>query len=176
MNKGLFLKKILLWDFLCMLVLIAVDRVAKYCAGIYCKKDNYIVFENIFEITFLENYGGAFGILNNQRFFFVFISALFVCLILFLIFAMPNHKKFNTLNIWLAFVLSGTVGNMIDRIIYGYAVDILYFPVINFPVFNLADIFISLGMIFTVIIVLFRLKEKDFEFLNFKQNKYREIK
>ena len=89
---------------------------------------------------------------------------------------MPNNKKFNVLNIWLAFVLSGTVGNMIDRIIYGYAVDILYFPVINFPVFNLADIFISLGMIFIVIIVLFRLKEKDFEFLNFKQNKYREIK
>jgi signal peptidase II len=89
---------------------------------------------------------------------------------------MPNEKKFNALHIWLAFVLSGTAGNMIDRIIYGNVIDMIYISKIDFPVFNLSDIFISLGTIFTIMIALFRLKEKDFEFLNFKQNKYREIK
>ena len=59
---------------------------------------------------------------------------------------------------------------------YGNVIDMIYISKIDFPVFNLSDMFISLGTIFTIIIVLFRLKEKDFEFLNFKQNKYREIK
>ena len=67
-------------------------------------------------------------------------------------------------------------GNMLDRIIYGYVVDIIYISKIKFPVFNLSDIWISIGVLFTIVIVLFRLKEKDFEFMNFKQNKYREIK
>ena len=51
-----------------------------------------------------------------------------------------------------------------------------YISKLDFPVFNLSDVFITLGTIFTLILVLFKLKEKDFEFLNFKQNKYREIK
>lgn len=90
--------------------------------------------------------------------------------------AMPDERKFNALHIWLSFILSGTIGNVADRIIYGYVIDIIYISKINFPVFNLSDVFMSMGTIFLVIIVLFRLKEKDFEFLNFKQNKYREIK
>ena len=59
---------------------------------------------------------------------------------------------------------------------YGNVIDMIYISKIDFPVFNLSDIFISLGTIFTIMIALFQLKEKDFEFLNFKQNKYREIK
>ena len=76
----------------------------------------------------------------------------------------------------LDFVLAGTIGNICDRIFYGYVIDIIYISKINFPVFNLSDIFITLGTFFTIMIVLFKLKEKDFEFLNFKQNRYREIK
>ena len=96
--------------------------------------------------------------------------------IIFFMLAMPNERKFHSLHIWLSFILAGTIGNAMDRIIYGYVIDIIYISKINFPVFNLSDIFMSLGTIFLVIIVLFKLKEKDFEFLNFKQNKYREIK
>lgn len=176
MNKGVFTKKILIWDFVCLILLNVLDRVAKLFASFYCKDDNYVIVENAFEITYLENYGGALGILNNQRFFFIFISALFICLIVFFLLVLPGNDKFNALNIWMSFILAGTVGNMSDRIIYGYVIDIIYISKMKFPVFNLSDVFISLGAIFTVLIVLFRLKEKDFEFMNFKQNKYREIK
>lgn len=176
MNKRVFVKKMLIWDFIFFILLNALDRVAKYFVQLYCKKDDFVILDDIFEITYLENYGGSFGILNNQRFFFIFISALFISLIVFFICVLPNNRKFNGLNIWLTFMVAGTAGNMIDRIMYGYVLDFIYIPKINFPVFNLSDIWITFGAFFTIIIVLFRLKEKDFEFMNFKQNKYREIK
>lgn len=176
MNKSNFFKKILIWDLICFLFLIAIDRVSKYLAMHYCEQKNITLIDNALEITYLENYGGALGILSNQRFFFIFISALFITLIIFFLFALPNDKKFNGFNICLSFIIAGMTGNMLDRIIYGYVVDIIYIAKINFPVFNLSDIWISIGVLFTIVIVLFRLKEKDFEFMNFKQNKYREIK
>ena len=176
MNKSRFKKKILIWDFVSLVLLIGLDRIAKFITCYYCENENFVLIKDYLEFTYTKNAGGAFGILNNQRFFFIFIAALFLCLVIFFLFAMPDEKKFNALHIWLTFVLSGTAGNMIDRIIYGNVIDMIYISKIDFPVFNLSDIFISLGTIFTIMIVLFRLKEKDFEFLNFKQNKYREIK
>ena len=171
MNKSRWKKKILIWDFVCIILLNGLDRLSKIAAGYYCINENFILIEDIFEITYLKNMGGAFGILNNQRFFFIFIACLFVSLLVFFLFATPNDKKFNALHIWISFVLAGTIGNLV-----GGVTDYIRLLVIDFPVFNLSDVFITLGTIFTLILVLFKLKEKDFEFLNFKQNKYREIK
>ena len=176
MNKSRWKKKILIWDFVCIILINSLDRLSKIAAEYYCINENFVLIEDIFEITYLKNMGGAFGILNNQRFFFIFIACLFVSLIVFFLFATPNDKKFNALHIWISFVLSGTIGNLVDRIIYGSVIDMFYISKLDFPVFNLSDVFITLGTIFTLILVLFKFKEKDFEFLNFKQNKYREIK
>ena len=176
MSKINVKKPIFIWDFLCLALLNVIDRLTKLGAAYYCENENYIVLDEILEFTYMKNYGGALGILNNQRFFFIFISALFICLIVFFLIALPKSKSFNALHIWLSFVLAGTIGNICDRIFYGYVIDIIYISKINFPVFNLSDIFITLGTFFTIMIVLFKLKEKDFEFLNFKQNRYREIK
>lgn len=176
MNKHKISKKMLIWDFVLLIFLNALDRVSKYLVHFHCKKDDYVIINDFLEITYLENYGGAFGILNNQRFFFIFISVLFICLIIFFLCILPNNHRLNAFQIWLTFMVSGTIGNMLDRIIYGYILDFIYIPKINFPVFNLSDVWITFGAFFTIIIVLFKLKEKDFEFLNFKQNKYREIK
>ena len=94
MNKSNFFKKILIWDLICFLFLIAIDRVTKFLAMYYCEQKNISLIENTLEITYLENYGGALGILSNQRFFFIFISALFITLIIFFLLALPNDKKF----------------------------------------------------------------------------------
>ncbi len=173
MNK---IKKILIWDLVCLIFLIILDRGTKYLSMLFCKDDNFVLINNLLEITYIENYGGALGILNNQKFFFIFVSALFICLIVFFLCILPKQKNFNALNIWISFVLAGTIGNMLDRIIYGYVIDFIYIPKISFPVFNLSDIFCSIGSISILMTVIFKLKEKDLEFLNFKQNKYREIK
>ena len=108
MNKSWFRKKILIWDFVCLILLIALDRLSKYAAIYFCENDNYVIIKDILEITYMQNTGGALGILNNQRFFFIFISVLFICLIIFFMLATPNDCKFNSLHIWLSFILAGT--------------------------------------------------------------------
>ena len=73
-------------------------------------------------------------------------------------------------------VLSGGIGNMIDRIRYDYVVDFIYFVLINFPMFNVADIYVSVSTVVLVILLLFYYKENDLNFISFKQKRYREIK
>lgn len=64
---------------------------------------------------------------------------------------------------------------MIDRIRFDYVVDFIYFKLINFPIFNVADIYVVVATIGLMILMLFVYKEQDLEFLSFKQNRYREI-
>ena len=73
-------------------------------------------------------------------------------------------------------IASGAVGNMIDRIRYDYVVDFIYLVIINFPIFNVADIYVTVATFLLVILILFVYKEDDLSFLSFKQNKIREIK
>ena len=71
---------------------------------------------------------------------------------------------------------AGAIGNFIDRLTRGYVVDFFYFSLIDFPIFNVADIYVVVATIGLFILFLFVYKEKDLEFLNFKQNRYREMK
>ncbi|MGN1147674.1 MAG: signal peptidase II, partial [Lachnospiraceae bacterium] len=70
----------------------------------------------------------------------------------------------------------GALGNMIDRIRLGYVVDFIYFSLIDFPIFNVADMCIVVSVIILGILFLFVYKEEDLSFLNFKQKKFREVK
>lgn len=97
-------------------------------------------------------------------------------MILFFLFKLPVEKKFRIVHILLAAVVAGGLGNMIDRFRFDYVVDFIYFVLINFPVFNVADCYIVVSVIGLFILFLFVFQEKDLEFLNFKQNKYREMK
>ena len=72
--------------------------------------------------------------------------------------------------------MAGSIGNMIDRIRYDYVVDFIYFVRINFPIFNVADIYVSLSAVILIILLLFVYKEKDLYFISFKQKRYREFK
>ena len=77
----------------------------------------------------------------------------------------------------LAIIIGGGIGNMIDRFSTGSVVDFIYFVIINFPIFNVADIYVTVSTFLFVILFLFYYKENDFNFLSFKQQKkFREIK
>ena len=77
----------------------------------------------------------------------------------------PNKKRYIPLHLLLIVIAAGAVGNMIDRLRLNYVVDFIYFSLINFPVFNVADIYVTLATAFLAIQVLFRYKEEDFGFL-----------
>jgi len=166
-----------LFDFIFAGVLIVLDQYTKFLA-IHNLKDNlaYPIIPNVLELNYLENRGAAFGMLQNQKIFFVFIAVIILALIFYFLKKLPAKKKYSILHILLSMIAAGAIGNMIDRIRYDYVVDFIYIVLINFPIFNVADIYVTVSTFVLVILILFVYKEDDLNFLSFKQNKIREIK
>ena len=85
----------------------------------------------------------------------------------FLIARCPEDVRYVPLNISLAMIIAGGIGNGIDRIRFSYVIDFIYFKAINFPVFNVADIFVTCGAFIFIFLILFRYKDKDLEFMRY---------
>ena len=101
------------------------------------------IIENIFHITYIENPGAAFGILANQRMLFLILTAVIVGVMIYLYCSLSNKKSLTAIS--LGIVVSGAIGNFIDRLRLGYVIDMFDFCLINFAVFNFADICITIG-------------------------------
>lgn len=169
--------KTIMIDIFCMIILIAIDQFTKYLAVIFLKdKPAFPLINGVLELNYLENIGAAFGMMQNQKWFFVFIAAIIIGVIIFVLYKTPQEKKYNAFHAQLVCIAAGAVGNMIDRIRLDYVVDFIYFSCINFPIFNFADMCVTIGTIVLVILILFVYKENDLSFLGFHQKKYREIK
>lgn len=176
-NKEVKRWKMLCMDALIFVVLLGLDQFTKFLA-INHLKDNpaYVLIDGVLELQYLENRGSAFGMLQNQKFFILFIGVVFMVMLLFFLFKLPKQKKFCGIHVLLAVIIAGGIGNMIDRLRFDYVVDFISFVLIHYPIFNVADIYIVVGTIVLFILFVFVYKEKDLEFLSFKQNRYREIK
>ena len=144
-----------------------IDRATKQLAmSRLVGKDAVNVIGEVFQFVYTENAGAAFGIMQNQRIIFYIITALVVALIVYFVVKMPTDSHYTPLGVVLSFVLAGAIGNLIDRVIHHFVVDFIYFSPIDFPVFNVADIYVTLGCIAFVILVIFVYKDHDFDFLD----------
>ena len=155
----------------CVLALIA-DRVTK---GIVNKNmavgDSVNVIKGVFQFYHVENTGASWGIFKGGAVFFI-ILAVVVCLgIAVLITKIPGKTKYIRLHIALSFIVAGAVGNVIDRLQKGSVTDFLYAQFIDFPVFNVADIYIVCATIWVIIMTLFIFKDEELDFLNFGKKK-----
>ncbi|MDE6918107.1 MAG: signal peptidase II, partial [Lachnospiraceae bacterium] len=131
-------------DVVLMLLLIALDQTTKYFAvEKLMNQKPFVLWDGVFELHYLENRGAAFGLLQGQKIFFVLISFIILAVIVYVLVKAPYQKRFNKLHITLVFIASGAIGNLIDRLRYDYVVDFLYFSLINFPIFNVADIYVT---------------------------------
>ena len=161
---------ILIVDLAAMVLLTWFDQFTKNMAVLYLKGQPSVpIIENVLVLQYLENKGAAFGMLQNQKIFFVFIEVLILFVIGFVLIRMPAQKKYHLMNIILVLVASGAIGNMIDRVTQDYVVDFIYFVLIDFPIFNVADIYVTCATAIFVFVVLFYYKEEDFAFLSVKQ-------
>ena len=111
---------------------------------------NHKIFINkdflLFRLDFVKNYGAAFNIFSGSRIFLSFISIIFSILLIYLIL---RKNTLNFLELYsYSFILGGTIGNGMDRILKGFVIDFINLNIINFPVFNIADISINIGFIF----------------------------
>lgn len=167
----------LLLDVLLILLLLALDQWTKHLAVVHLKNSRAVsLIDGVLELKYLENRGSAFGILQNQKFFILFVGFVFMAAVLFFLFKLPMAKKFVIVHVLLSAIVAGGTGNMIDRFRFDYVVDFIYFALINFPIFNVADCYIVVSTIGLFILFMFVYKEKDLEFLSFKQKRYREMK
>lgn len=167
----------LLLDLLGILLLIGIDQITKYIAVMQLKdKPAFSIINGVLEFNYLENKGAAFGMLQNQKAFFVFVAVVILGVIAYVLYKTPDDKKYTKLHVLLSFIAAGAIGNMIDRIRLDYVVDFIYIVLINFPIFNVADMYVSFSTVILVILLLFVYKESDLNFISFKQKKYREIK
>ena len=156
-------------DFLFIVLLIAGDQNSKALAITHLKEQKpLILIDKVLHLFYLENRGAAFGMMQNQQLFFIFMAALILLAILYVFIKVPVQKKYVYLHMFLVMIAAGAVGNMIDRIRFGYVVDFIYFILIDFPIFNVADIYVTVGSLLLVLILLFFYKEDDLRFLKLK--------
>ncbi|MED0669231.1 signal peptidase II [Aneurinibacillus aneurinilyticus] len=134
---------------LALLVFFA-DRIAKWLVVTYMEFGQSIpLWEGVFHLTSHRNRGAAFGILENQRGFFIVITiAIIVGIIWYL---RKAYKESKLVSLALALILGGAIGNFYDRVLTGEVVDFLDFTLINFPIFNIADSAIVIGVSLFVI-------------------------
>lgn len=145
-------------------VLIVIDQMTKLMAihGLM-NQQPFVILDGIFELHYLENRGAAFGILQGKKAFFIIFTILVLAFIAYIYLKrIPDEKKFRLLDGICILFFAGALGNFIDRVFRNYVVDFFYFKLIDFPIFNVADIYVTVAAFAMIILGLFYYKEDDY--------------
>lgn len=140
------------------ILLVAIDLITKNLVQLNFSLGQTIsLIDNVFHLTYVRNTGAAFSFFSGQRWFLVLLPAIVIAAIVgYIIIKKPTSKL---LMLSLSMIVAGGIGNLIDRIRFGYVVDFFDLRLINFPVFNVADIWVTLGATLFVYLVLFSKEE-----------------
>ena len=146
--------------------MVAVDQISKYFAVINLKgRENAVWIKNVFELQYVENDGAAFSSFSGKQGFLLAVTIAVMLFVIFEFVRIPDGKRYMWLRIDFLMIVAGALGNMIDRVRQGYVVDFFYFVPINFPRFNVADIYVTLAMPLLIILLFFVYKDNETEFL-----------
>ena len=121
----------------------------------------FVIWDGVFELLYSENRGAAFGMMQGKQFFFFLIALVVLAAVVYLLWKMPVTERYMPMAVCLMMVSAGAVGNMINRIGQGYVVDFLYFKLINFPVFNVADCYVTISAFLLILLVFFYYREEE---------------
>lgn len=177
--------RILLFSYLGVIAGIFLDQITKYLAYTKLKgRDAFVIIPNVFELRYLENQSAAFSFdpvsLLNKIFhfayfdahpdaflackmvFFVVMTIVVLVLLAILYRRIPWNSHWLAMNLILLGFMAGAIGNLIDRVIHHFVIDFFYFRLINFPIFNVADIYVTIAAFALIIVIFFVYSEKDF--------------
>ena len=146
-----------------IIFLVVFDHWAKGLALAGLGSGDLDLIPGILKLHYLQNTGAAFSILEGQQSFFLILTPLLILCIVVFALTTPPSKKFLPLHITYCFLISGAIGNFIDRVVQGYVTDFIYFYLIDFPVFNVADIYVTISMIALILLVLFAYGDEELE-------------
>jgi len=141
---------------------VVLDQYTKWLAVRHLKDQEPIsLIKGFFSLHYLENRGAAFGLMQGQKTIFFIGTAVVTLVIIYFFVKLPRTKHFLPLFANGTCILIGAYGNLIDRVRLGYVVDFFYFELIDFPIFNVADIFLTVSVIVLAILILFYYQEDD---------------
>jgi len=147
----------------CIAVLVLLDQWTKHLAVMNLKDNRaFVILKDVFELSYLENTGAAFGTLKGQRTAFLIFAPLVSIVLFYLALKYSFKKRMQPLSVCFLFIIAGAIGNFIDRLKLSYVVDFIYFKLIDFPVFNVADIYVTCSCIALIVLILFKYKDEDF--------------
>lgn len=155
-----------------ILVLTLLDQVSKHLVLTYLNGENDIsLIPGVLQLRYIENRGMAFGLFEGKIPVFVILCLLFFCLFVYVYARIPRTRYYLPLAVTSVIMVSGALGNFIDRVFRGYVVDFIYFSLIDFPVFNMADIYVVCSGILLVLLVCFKYRnDEDYDFLRIKKD------
>lgn len=147
---------------LIILVLVLLDQLSKQAAVEYLKNSpDLILIPGVLQLHYLENTGAAFSLLEGKMTLFYITTPILAALLAYLYLRTPARKRYLPLLIVYLFLIAGALGNLIDRILYQYVIDFIYFSLINFPVFNVADIYVTCSTVVLFLLILFYFQDMD---------------
>lgn len=149
---------------LSFLFLVFIDQLVKYLIDKKMELNSSIVlWKDVFEIHYIHNSGAAWGLLEDKLVLFYICTGIVFIIGVSIYIKCVQKNKFKDIRILIVLILSGAIGNFIDRIRFHYVIDFLYFKLINFPVFNIADCYVTIGFFVLIYLILFKYKDEDFE-------------
>ncbi len=122
---------------------------------------NMTLVEGFMDLTFVENRGVAFGMFSGQRWFILMLTGIIAFCLIYFYKTLPGKKEYIPVRVSLVLVLAGAVGNIIDRVFRGYVVDFFELTFFEWPVFNVADIYVVVGVILLAFLIMFVVKDED---------------
>ena len=177
--------RIIIFSYLGVIGGILLDQITKYLAYTNLRgQDAFVIIPNVFELRYLENQSAAFSFdpisllhkifhisyfdahpdafLTCKMVFFVAMTVIVLVLLAVLYRRIPWNRHWLPMNLILLGFMAGAIGNLIDRIVHRFVIDFFYFRLINFPIFNVADIYVTIAAIALMIAIFFIYSEKDF--------------
>lgn len=182
-------KKTVVFGGLLMAILVILDQVTKFLAASMLKGHSAVeLIPGVFELRYLENQSAAFGVdivsilqkvfhfsyfeehpeafLSCKMALFSVFTIIVIVLLMMLYVRVPEaNKRFYYMDAIILCFTAGAIGNCIDRVVHNYVIDFFYFRLINFPIFNVADIYVTVSAFFLIVLGLFYYKEEDFELI-----------
>lgn len=157
----------------CLLLVacIFLDQITKILSGKHLKNQPAKLFiKNIISFEYLENPGAAWGIFSGKTIFLLIVTVIFSMIVLYYLYRLEKklqqntekQKLYITIQTIMIVLFSGAIGNIIDRIRLSYVIDFIRLDFIDFPVFNIADCYVTVSSFLLVFILLFFVKEEDF--------------
>ena len=153
-------------SFIILCLLLLFDQYTKHLAVVHLKgQEPLVLIDRVLEFNYLENTGAAFSSFSGKQTFLILLTTLVILLLLWKYVTLPVTRRLLGMRGCILLILSGAVGNLIDRVLNRYVVDFIYFVPIDFPKFNVADIYITVGVALLAVLLFFYYTEEELDIL-----------